>query len=99
MRTMNKVDDTGMRNVTERARKWLASIVIGLALAAPQAQANAAKLPPEWNALVRMYDSTMQQDNAVGASVALVEHGHIVARHDFGLADRSTGKPVDGDTI
>lgn len=85
------------RGLYQSARKWIGAIL----LAAVCIPALAAKptLPPQWTRLVGMFDSTLKDGLVVGGSVALVENGRIVARHDYGFADQAQGKRVDADTI
>jgi len=70
-----------------------------LAFFAAQAWSKQPALPAQWSALVGMFDPTLTDDHIVGGSVALVERGRVVARHDYGLADRDSHAPVDGQTI
>lgn len=79
------------------ASRWIFAIVL-TAVCAPSLAAKPA-LPPQWVRLIDMFDSTLEQGLVVGGSVALVENGRIVARHDYGFADRARGKRVDADTI
>jgi CubicO group peptidase (beta-lactamase class C family) len=70
----------------------LLAVTAGLAQAAP-----ATSL--QWQALVNMFDGVLHQDRVVGGSVALVSDGALLARHDYGLADRAAGRSMDGDTV
>lgn len=70
-----------------------------LILASACALAARTQAPRQWDVLVEMFDPTLKDDNVVGGSIALVEHGRIVARHFYGFSDRNTRKPVDADTI
>jgi CubicO group peptidase (beta-lactamase class C family) len=55
--------------------------------------------PGGWTAFVRSFDAYAAQDDIVGASVLVMQDGHITARHDVGWADRSARLPVDSSTI
>lgn len=72
---------------------------LALLIAAVPALAAKPQLPPEWNALVAMFDGSLRDNRVVGGSVGLVENGKLVARHDYGLADRDTGRKMDADTL
>lgn len=79
-------------------RLMLPTVVRHLALtsiitAAPlPAQRTAA--PAGWAEFARRFDALADSGRVVGASAVLVRDGRIVARHDFGLADRSRGQRV-----
>ena len=55
--------------------------------------------PPQWTGLVDVFDGLVETAGVVGASIALVQDGRIVARHDYGFADKAAGKRVDGNTL
>lgn len=58
-----------------------------------------AQHPPGWDGFVRAFDGYARADSIVGASVAVVRDGSIVARHDFGFGDRERGERADSNTI
>jgi len=71
-------------------------LLAGLLAAAPLA----AQGPPSgWPALTRQFDAYVQADAIVGATLAWVRRGRIVARHHVGMADRDAGQPVNDSTI
>lgn len=82
-------------------RRAILGILAALPLLACVALPAAAeeKLPAHWTEMVRSFDAHVAEDRMVGASIALVQDGRIVARHDYGYADRASGRRVDGDTI
>lgn len=91
-------------SVCSRLRScWRNALAMAISLLIVDAPAEArpkqASLPVQWNALVGMTDPLLAEDHIVGASIALVERGRIVARHDYGFADRAAKKPIDGQTI
>ena len=55
--------------------------------------------PPAWAEFSRHFDSTTTASGVVGASAIMVRDGRVVARHDFGLADRSRNQPVNDRTL
>jgi len=78
---------------------WRAGLALGAwLLAAPGALA-AQAAPSGWPALTRAFDAYVQADQIVGASLAWVEGGRIVARHHVGMADQAAGRAVDDSTI
>jgi CubicO group peptidase (beta-lactamase class C family) len=97
------LDRTPAANSTSRRHSHritpVTAVAILLAIVTPQAWSKQGGRPPQWNALIGMFDPTLAEDHIVGASVALVERGRIVARHDYGFADREGHTPVDGQTI
>src|ERR671922_1031678 len=58
-----------------------------------------ATAPAGWAALVRAFDAYATADSVVGASALLLEGGRVVARHEYGFADRALGQRVDARTI
>jgi len=70
--------------------------VAALLLVAPLAAQGA---PPGWPALTRQFDGYVRADRIVGASLAWVRDGRIVARHHAGMADQAAQLPVTDSTI
>ena len=73
--------------------------VLGLALLLGGAPLRAQGAPAGWPALTGRFDSLVKADRIVGASLAWVRDGRIVARHHVGLADIATGRAVDDSTL
>lgn len=61
--------------------------------------AQRADMPAGWDALVRAFDSYIQADSVVGASMLYVRDGRVVAWHSRGMGDRARGERVDSNTI
>ena len=82
-------------------RSWVGGLgVIALSAAAPLvAQRAVPPVPPGWPTLLRAFEAYARADSVVGASVLLLEGGRLVARHDYGFADRALGQPVNARTI
>jgi CubicO group peptidase (beta-lactamase class C family) len=76
-------------------------IIAVLALAATAARLPAQRPidPAEWGAFTRTFDVYADSDRIVGASVAVVRGGRIIAHHEHGLADRVHGQPVTERTL
>jgi len=75
-------------------------------LAAILALAAAARMPAQrpvtpaqWTAFTQVFDSYADSDRIVGASVALLHDGRVVAHHEHGFANRARGLPVTERTI
>jgi CubicO group peptidase (beta-lactamase class C family) len=83
--------------VTSRWRSAVIATVAATVAGAGPLAAQAA--PPGWPALTRSFDAYVQSDRIVGASLAWIDGGRIVARHHVGLADQATGRAVDDSTI
>jgi len=82
--------------VSSRLRAGLA--LLAVAASAPGAlPAQAA--PPGWAGLTSQFDRFVASDRVVGATLAWVRDGRIVARHHVGMADRAAGIAVDDSTI
>ena len=58
-----------------------------------------ASAPPEWTSFTRTFQSYVDSDRVVGASVVLVKDGHVVARYETGDQDRARHVAVDDQTI
>lgn len=60
----------------------------------------AAPTPPaKWASFVRTLDEFAASDSVVGAATVVVRRGHLVARHEYGDADRAARERVDTQTI
>jgi CubicO group peptidase (beta-lactamase class C family) len=59
----------------------------------------AQSAPPGWSAFETYFDSVSRTARVVGGGAVLVEDGRIVARHNFGLADRALNQPVTDRSI
>jgi CubicO group peptidase (beta-lactamase class C family) len=55
--------------------------------------------PSGWADLTTKFDAFVRSDSVVGASLAWVRDGRIVARHHVGMADRATRRVVDDSTL
>ncbi len=82
-----------MRGSARRADPtWSCRLVtmatMGVALAGATPALLMAQLPAGWPAAIRTFDQLVRTDSVVGASLAYLREGRIVARHDTGYADR-----------
>ena len=55
--------------------------------------------PAKWAAFTRTFDAYTDSDRVVGASVAVLHDGRVVAHHEHGFADRARGQRVTERTI
>ncbi len=76
-----------------RGAAALAALLFGMA---PTLTAQA---PSGWSGLTEQFDAYVRADRIVGASLAWVRDGRIVARHHVGMADRDVGQAVGDSTI
>jgi len=79
-------------------------LVLAAPLLAPSFAATAhaqvpARLAPAWEALVEEHRATLDSAGIVGATLALVRHGAIIAVDYHGQADRASSRRVDERTI
>jgi len=75
-------------------------LTLGFALVAvAPATLMAQSTPPAWTGFTRLFDSSVDHDRIVGASVLLVQDGRVVAHHEHGLADREKAKEINEHTI
>jgi CubicO group peptidase (beta-lactamase class C family) len=76
-------------------------ILVALVLTATilPAQPSSSAPPPAWREFVRAFDAHAERHSLVGGSAILIRDGRALARHHYGLADRSSGSAVDDSTI
>jgi len=70
-----------------------------VALALLSAAPVAAQAPANWPEFTRVFQSYVDSDRVVGASVVFVRDGRVVRRYDTGTQDRAGGVRVDSQTI
>jgi CubicO group peptidase (beta-lactamase class C family) len=63
------------------------------------ASSASAQTPAAWRDYTKTFQAYVDSDRVVGASVALVKDGKVIARYDAGFEDRAKGKKVDEETI
>jgi len=73
---------------------WTLSL-IGVARGSLAAQS----APPPWTDFTRQFDTSVDHDRIVGASILLVQDGRVVEHHEHGLADRERARQVNEHTI
>ena len=71
--------------------------ILAIALLAPALAA--AQAPPAWADFTKTFKAYADSDQVVGASVALMKNGRVIARFDHGYADRDKRIVVDSQTI
>ncbi len=75
----------------ERLRFSAAMAIATLTLATPlraQHAEKGARPPPGWERFTRAFDAFAAGDSIVGASTVILRDGRILARHEYGQADR-----------
>lgn len=73
---------------------------LALALLVPRLEAQtAAGRAAAWQAFAGRFDAYAAAEGVVGGSALLLLDGKVAGRHQFGLADRSAGRPVTERTI
>jgi len=78
----------------------LAVLIVAIPLPAQQApRSSGAASAQGWPAFTNLFDTSVDRDKIVGASVLVVRDGRIVARHEHGLADRAAAQSVSAATI
>ena len=55
--------------------------------------------PPGWSGFTRLLEAYADSDRIVGTSALVMRDGKIVARHNYGLANKAAGKKVDDRSI
>ena len=71
----------------------------GALLAAAPDDVRAQRSPAGWALFVRAFDAYAAGDSVVGGSALVMRDGRVIARHDYGFADRALGQRVDEHTI
>ena len=84
-----------------RASILLVSLLVAQPLAAQRTpKPGQLQAPPAgWSAFTEMFDRYSARDSIVGASIAMLHDGRVIARHEYGFSDRATAKRVDDATI
>ncbi|MBK8250455.1 MAG: beta-lactamase family protein [Gemmatimonadetes bacterium] len=75
------------------------SLSLALAAAVLPTPSRAQDRPAGWPAFAKQMDSLARAGHVVGGSAVFVKDGHIVARHHYGLADRTRNAPVTDRSI
>jgi CubicO group peptidase (beta-lactamase class C family) len=58
-----------------------------------------AQSPKGWQAFTRLFQTYVDSDKVVGATVVAMKDGHVTDRYDTGMADRARNVMVDSQTI
>jgi CubicO group peptidase (beta-lactamase class C family) len=74
-------------------------MVAAFSLMVARAEAQAAKTPEGWAEFTKLFDAAADRDRIVGASVAVMRDGGVLAHHEHGSADRAKNLPVTDRTI
>ena len=72
------------------------AVLIPLALSAAPALAQA---PAGWTDFSKLFQSYVDADHEIGASVLVMKNGQVLARQNIGQQDRASNKPIDDATI
>jgi CubicO group peptidase (beta-lactamase class C family) len=75
----------------------ISRLISALLLLAPVAAA--AQAPAEWSDFTKTFQTYVDSDYVVGASVVLMKSGRVVARYNTGQANQAANVPVDSLTI
>ena len=76
-----------------RSRAFYAAVTLAAAATAR------AQAPRNWTEFTHAFQTYVDSDRVVGASVVYVRDGQVVARYDAGMQDRAGGVHVDSQTI
>lgn len=75
-------------------------LLVLVALVAPTRLPAQRTIPAaQWAAFTHTFDAYSDSDRVVGASVAVLHDGRVIAHHEHGFADRGLGTPITGRTI
>src|SRR6476646_4057295 len=99
------IRDSGRRSLIRRGRptrmltmpthRLVRSFVAASLLASPAA----AQAPADWNDFKKIFQSYVDSDKVVGASVVVLKAGKETGRYDTGTQDRAANVRVDSQTI
>ena len=84
--------------VPSRRSKALLIAAALLAWSAPGTAQNGSA-PPGWAAFTRLLNAYADSDQIVGTSALVMRDGRILARHNYGFADKAANKRVDDRSI
>jgi CubicO group peptidase (beta-lactamase class C family) len=70
-----------------------------MCVAASTAAAQNAPAPAGWAAFTRLFDAYSDSDHIVGSAALVMRDGRVIARHNYGFADKSAGKRIDDRSI
>ncbi len=94
------------RNKKEVARRTRRALVSGwvwglvcVAACGMQATAQTQAPPSGWTAFTQQFDTLVDRDKIVGASILVLRDREVVAHHEHGFADREHGKSVTERTL
>jgi CubicO group peptidase (beta-lactamase class C family) len=76
-----------------------ASVCMAASPAGRPIAAQGASAPSGWPAFTRLLEVYADSDRVVGASALTLRDGRVVARHDYGFADKAAGRRVDDRSI
>jgi CubicO group peptidase (beta-lactamase class C family) len=82
-----------------RTQSALAAVVLAATGVAATAAAQNGSAPNGWTEFTRLFDAYADSDRVVGASAFVMRDGRVLARHNYGFADRTAGKRVDDRSI
>ena len=80
----------------------LGAFIFALALVTAPARETRAQngaVPAGWSSFTRLLEAYADSDRVVGASALVMRDGKILARHNYGFADKASGKRVDDRSI
>ncbi|GAC1650687.1 MAG: hypothetical protein NVS4B3_09880 [Gemmatimonadaceae bacterium] len=82
-------------------RRTLVGVSLALSLATPGFGQHRGPpgYPRGWPEFVQILDTSADSDRVVGASGLIMRDGRVLAHHEHGFADRTTGRRVDTRTI
>jgi CubicO group peptidase (beta-lactamase class C family) len=83
--------------VRSRIAPALSSVLMVVALASTSAheiRAQNGSAPPGWSSFTRLLEAYADSDRVVGTSALVMRDGKILARHNYGFADKAAGKRV-----
>lgn len=83
--------------VRSRIAPALNSVLIVVALASTSAheiRAQNGSAPSGWSSFTRLLEAYADSDRVVGTSALVMRDGKILARHNYGFADKAAGKRV-----
>ena len=81
-------------------RRSTAALLVGALLTwSAQGAAQNGSTPPGWAAFTRLVNAYADSDQIVGTSALVMRDGRILARHNYGFADKAANKRVDDRSI
>lgn len=89
-----------LRGAAHLAAASVLAVAVGAVPAGAQRSVAANAAPPSgWSRFTQLFDAYADSDHVVGASALVMRDGRVLARHNWGFADKAAGRRIDDRSI